>query len=291
MSKLLERPETKLFRETPVTAAAPMEIAENRIKITGTVMGVPDRTGDVIFPGAFASKVLRVWEKEGWMDVSHDWDGEPVGMPMKASVVTDESGFDTLLLECQFHTTEDAQDARTLTMERIENGKKVSTSIGFMPDYGDNVKWFENGEALAKYITDSGLDESKFDMKAIKKLGYCRAIIAIRELFEISLCNVGMHRGAKVDEAKQFSGSLGVPLVDELRAALGAVHRSLELMELRKAKGESLGKDALALVADIHTKTSQIIGEKPVVEQSSAVNDTPDFGDEINSLMLFALSN
>jgi len=71
MSKLLERPETKLYRDTPVTAAAPMEIAENRIKITGTVMGVPDRTGDVILPGACAPKGLRVWKKEGWREVSH----------------------------------------------------------------------------------------------------------------------------------------------------------------------------------------------------------------------------
>jgi phage head maturation protease len=267
-----------------------MEIAENRIKITGTVMGVPDRTGDVIFPGAFASKVLRVWEKEGWMDVSHEWDGEPVGMPMKASVVADDAGFETLLLECEFHSTEDAQDARTLTLERIQNGKKVSTSIGFMPDYGDNVKWFDTGEALAKFITDNGYDESKFDMKAIKKLGWCRAIIAIRELFEISLCNVGMHRGAKVDEAKQFSGDRGAPLIDELRMALGAVHRSLDLMELRKAEGGSLGAESLALVQSIHAKASQIIGEGTPAEKSDTAPDAPDLSDQLNSLKLFALS-
>lgn len=290
MNKLLERPETKLYRDTPVTAAAPMEIAENRIKITGTVMGVPDRTGDVIFPGAFTSKVLRVWEKEGWMDVSHSWNGDPVGMPVKATLVANQQGLETLVLECEFHADEDSQKVRMKTKERLDRGLKVSTSIGFMPDYGENVKWFDGGDALAKFITDNGYDESQFDMKAIKKLGWCRAIIAIRELFEISPCNVGMHRGAQVDEAKQFGGDRGAPLIDELRMALGAVHRSLDLMELRKAEGGSLGKDALALLANIQAKTSQIIGDETSAEKSKVAENAPDLSDQLNDLKLFALS-
>ena len=119
-------------------------LKENSIKMVASACGVLLRNGAVILPGAFPAKVLRDSVKTGWMDVSHEWDGEPIGIFDKVYMEGDE-----LIIEASFHSHEEAQMQRSIVSERLMNGKEVAVSIGYGIDY-EKVRYFENGKDLWK---------------------------------------------------------------------------------------------------------------------------------------------
>lgn len=183
-----------------VAKLAAKELSEGKIRMVASTMGNPDRIGDVIMPGAFSKKVMDGMVKDGWLDVAHNWGGEPVGMIDSVTVQGNE-----LIIEASWHTTEDAQAQRQIVSERLSAGKKVSVSIGFRPDYeNDGVKWFEKGADLLKWAEGEGYDMTLMDTAAIKKRQYCRAIKSVSELFEVSICNVGMNPRAAATESKSL---------------------------------------------------------------------------------------
>jgi len=177
------------------------EMDENgRLCGNAAVMGIMDRGQDVIFPGAF-KKVLKAFLTDGVVFVGHRWSGLPVAMPMKAV----EQG-QNLYTEAQFHSTDSAQEARTICRERLAAKKSVGLSVGFGVDYETGRMWFENGKLMAKYIEDSRDDLHLFDLKGIKECkGYCRAIFEAKELYEYSIAPIPMQRLAMATEAKQFA--------------------------------------------------------------------------------------
>lgn len=185
----MNQPLTKSFE-------AKAELKDNRLKAVVSGTGYPDRTGDVIMPGAFKNAVLRDFERNGWIDIGHGWEDLPVGFPVSAKVEGD-----SLVSEAEFHSTQRGQDARTVCMERMQAGKSVSLSIGFGPDYS-TVKWFEKGTDLLKWAKEQGYDESQLDVAAIKRLGYCRAIPQVTELYEWSIVAIGANPRAKATEVK-----------------------------------------------------------------------------------------
>lgn len=177
------------------------DIEENTLKVVASTMGTADdRSGDVIFPGAYA-KAIPGFLKNGFVAIGHEWDELPVAMPTTA----EEKGRQ-MVCEAVFHQTQKAQDARTVCMERLKAGKSVSVSVGFMPDYSeDGIKWFDTGADLLAWAIGKGYDMAGFDQPAIKKLKYCRAILKISEWFEWSIVGVGMNRGAKAIAAKSLT--------------------------------------------------------------------------------------
>ena len=84
-----------------------------------------DLAGEIVCKGAF-DKHLEKFLVEGFGAVGHDWQGLPVATPKAAR--EDAKG---LFTEFDFHSTEEAQKARTYVRERLERGKSVGLSIGY----------------------------------------------------------------------------------------------------------------------------------------------------------------
>lgn len=176
-------------------------LTENCIVGEPSVMGVLDRGGDCIFPGFF-KKALRSFLVDGFIAVGHDWGDLPVAMPTKA----EERG-NKLYSEALFHSTQRAQDARTVCKERIDNDLSVLLSIGFMIDYTspDSYKYFDGGDSLIAYAKEIGCDMDLFDTKSIKGYkGYCRGLLpgGCKDLFEWSIVPVPMNPYASATDVK-----------------------------------------------------------------------------------------
>ena len=263
-----------LMNETRLTKAfkaTQSEIAENSIRVVASTTGNIDRGGDVILPGAFKGAVLRDFERHGWIDIGHAWDGLPVAMPTSAKMSGDE-----LICEAVFHGTERGQEARQVVSERMEAGKSVSVSVGFMPDYKSAV-WFDSGDELVKWADKEGIQN--LDTKAIKSFkGFCRAIPKVVELFEWSIVTVGMNTRAKAVAVKTFSPDedSGCPLTEHLQLALGAaeeiVHRLEGLGESRASKGAHISPDHREPVESLIKRLDDVLKYLPPTT-------TPDEGE------------
>lgn len=75
--------------------------------------------------GAFV-KSLQEFLQDGFIAIGHDWYKLPIAMPTQA--VEDEKG---LLLSADFHSTQQAQEARKVMAERAAAGKSNKLSIGY----------------------------------------------------------------------------------------------------------------------------------------------------------------
>jgi len=235
-------------------------LKENTIKMAASACGVLLRNGAVILPGAFSPKVLRDSVKKGWVDVSHEWDGEPIGIFDKVYM-----DGDTLMIEATFHSHEDAQTQRQIVSERLANGKEVAVSIGYGVDY-NKVRHFESGKDLWEWCKEEGYDMSRFDKSISKEQGWCWVIPSVTELNEVSICNIGMNPSAKVLEVNSgtsdddLSGEV-LSLSDALDTALGVVERAEAVHELRKAKGSRLGDARLNQLLALQAKVSALIAD------------------------------
>jgi uncharacterized protein len=94
------------------------------ITLYAATWGGPDRQGEAIDPGAFTN--LDTFVRDGWIALSHDFAELPIATVESAT--QDAKG---LLLVCRWHSTDDAQECRTVVKERMERGKAVKCSIGF----------------------------------------------------------------------------------------------------------------------------------------------------------------
>src|SRR5947209_1094106 len=83
-----------------------------------------DRVGEIINPGAFRN--LKQFVQDGAVYLSHDMSRLPVAYPTEA--VQDSRG---LRISARWHSTPEAQAARTVVRERISAGRKCSCSIGY----------------------------------------------------------------------------------------------------------------------------------------------------------------
>jgi phage head maturation protease len=254
-------------------AALKAAISENTFVFEASTVGNPDRMGDVILPGAFSKAVMAQAIRKGWADVAHEWEGKPIGFFTSIRMEGD-----TLVMEGTFHSTSHAQDMRTIVKERQDAGKETAVSIGFSPNY-ENSPMFNSGADLLKWCEANGHDTSKLDVKAIKKLEWCRAITEVTELFECSVCNVGMNPRAKVREAKQFDGEeedRGLSLADHLDQAHGALTRATSVLELRKEEGKDLSPDRWAQVEAIHAAAKALLDAKAAPAPDPESQEAPD---------------
>ncbi len=199
----------KSFILRGVGAAAP---EGNTIAGVANVMGVADRGRDVVFPYAFRG-AIPAFLASGFVPVGHNWGGLPVAMPTKA-----EDRGRELYVEAEFHSTPEAQSAKTVVQERLGKGLAVGFSVGFWAQRAD-WNWFESGRELLKWAGDNGHDLSLFDVSGIEALGSCRGIVKASELFEFSIVSVPMNRDSGVRQIKSLLEG-GLPLSDHLLAHL-----------------------------------------------------------------------
>jgi uncharacterized protein len=90
-----------------------------------SVFGNTDRQNEVVVKGAFAT-TLPGFLKDGFGALNHEWAALPIATISEAR--EDERG---LWVKGEFHSTSDAQAARTIVRERLERGKSVGLSIGY----------------------------------------------------------------------------------------------------------------------------------------------------------------
>ncbi len=134
-----------------------------------SVFNKVDSYGDTIFPGAYKDTIPH-FLKEGFIAWSHFWD-TPI-----ATLKSAEEDHHGLYINAEFHSTDDAQRARKVAVERLDRGKTMGLSIGFLPK---EVEWPED--------TDDWY-------RGLKKI----------ELFETSLVMVPADKHAQMDEAKSI---------------------------------------------------------------------------------------
>lgn len=233
---------------------------KNTIAGAASVLGVMDRSwwNDVICPGAF-TRAIAAFRANGFVAVGHAWDELPVAMP----TVCEERG-NQLYCEAEFHTTQDAIDARTICEERMAKGLSVGLSVGFrIAD--DGCARFEKGSDLIAWAVGKGYDMSLFDVAGISAHdGECRAIAEISDLFEYSIVTVPANPSALATSMKDFKPRV-LTLADDLDAALGAVARVTDRLESLKATRDSEGKrvsaERLAQATELVTRLQSLTAE------------------------------
>lgn len=118
----MSKPETKSFD------LAVKEVGDDgTFAMYAAIFGNVDRGGDVIEPGAFTN--LDEFVKSGTILLNHRQDKAPIGLPLSAE--QDTTG---LKVTGRFHATPEAQAVRTIARERLEAGKEVQASIGYVAD-------------------------------------------------------------------------------------------------------------------------------------------------------------
>lgn len=90
-----------------------------------STFGNKDYAGEIVVKGAFV-KCLDRFKADGFIAVGHDWEGLPVATVTEAK--EDSVG---LWVKGEFHSTPEAQSARTVMKERLDRGKSVGLSIGY----------------------------------------------------------------------------------------------------------------------------------------------------------------
>ena len=162
-----------------------------------------------------------------------------------------------------YHTTGDAQDARTVAMERLAAGKKVGLSIGFT--IGDYVE-FQNGDALLEMAASMGMDLNQFDVENIRKCQReCYLLVRLAKIFEVSQVNFPAVPDSEASAVRHDFGSTpaGRSMADEIDAAHDAVDaatkRATEVFELRSSENKTLGKVSIEKLYALREALDQLI--------------------------------
>lgn len=200
------------FWEVPA-ASATLKAAEGgsgTLSGIASVMGNLDSADDVIFPGAY-TECLAEFRASGFVAANHEWDENPIAMP----TLIEQRG-NALYAECVFHSTQDAQDARTICTERLAAGLSVGLSVGFLCAYED-CQVFESGEKLLQFAQANGYDLSLFDRSGIMAhKEWCRAILRVSRLVEYSIVPIPANGKAQAIAAKSAESGLTVRDYEQL---------------------------------------------------------------------------
>lgn len=187
----------------------------------GSVFGNLDSYGDVILPGAFA-KTLQSFIDEGALLWGHEWGGQPIATVKAAR--EDATG---LWVEGEFHSTDYAQECRSIARERIERGKRMGLSIGFRTAPGGS-EWSEDG-----------------NFRVLKDL----------ILYEISLVLMPANPKAMAESVKSFQDHADAVLA----AADGILRRSRALAELRAKDGRTISQESRAKLVSLHDSLTELV--------------------------------
>ena len=179
--------------------------------------GSVDRQGDIIQPGAVQN--LDELTRDGWVALNHIQTELPVAMIDTA--IQDQKG---LLISGRWHTTEAAQNCRKIVNERMQAGKRVLCSVGYVVPF--------DGESY-----------EKIDGKTVRRLSKI-------SVYECSFVNLPANPEAEVVSAKSVS-DFTLDEFEELEAVMssdeGVIKALKRLLGLetkagRKMSGANLEK-------------------------------------------------
>lgn len=229
----------------------------------GLAYGQLDSYGTVFAPGCADADCLERFVRTGCLLSGHEWDDKPMGIITAAA--NDGSG---ITVDATFHSTEDAQELRTVIQERMDAGKTVGMSIGFrISDYIT----CRNGADLLAQAQNLGYDMGVFDSAAITaETDQCWLITRIAELAEVSVVNFASVPKSEATSIRSPNNNLGgtpdgLTLADQLTNALGAIEavttRSEEIHAIRSGENKQLGKDTLAKLTQIRDRINSLLVE------------------------------
>ena len=227
------------------------------LKGTALAYGKLDSYNTVFAPGS-ATAALPDFVANGSFLAAHDADDLAIGYIRWA--VDTGTGVE---VEVDYHTTGDAQDARTVAMERLAAGKKVGLSIGFT--IGDYVEC-QNGDALLEMAASMGMDLNQFDVENIRKCQReCYLLVRLAKIFEVSQVNFPAVPESEATAVRQDFGAAhaGRSMADEIDFARDAVDaatkRATEVYELRSSDNKTLGKVSIEKLYALREALDQLI--------------------------------
>lgn len=227
------------------------------LKGTALAYGKLDSYNTVFAPGS-ATAALPDFVANGSFLAAHDADDLAIGYIRSA--VDTGTGVE---VEVDYHTTGDAQDARTVAMERLAAGKKVGLSIGFT--IGDYVEC-QNGDALLEMAASMGMDLNQFDVENIRKCQReCYLLVRLAKIFEVSQVNFPAVPDSEASAVRQDFGAAhaGRSMADEIDFARDAVDaatkRATEVFELRSSENKTLGKVSIEKLYALREALDQLI--------------------------------
>lgn len=169
-----------------------------------------DMVNEMFVPGAFAAG-LDDFRRKGFVTIEHNLKSLPIATIADAR--EDDKG---LWIEADFHSTSVAQEARTITAERLQRGKEASFSLGFL-----------------------------FLPSDTERTGRGRMLKKAKSI-EASIANVPINEMAAVYGVKSLDLQAGLTMddhQDEVQAALsGFVTRAQGLVELREKSGRKIAQ-------------------------------------------------
>ena len=180
------------------------------------VFGNVDRQGDRIKQGAVANVEELV--KDGWIALNHVQTDSPI-----ATISTAEQDSHGLKLTGLFHSHAKAQEVRSYVKERLDRGKAVKTSIGYLVPL-DGEQYVKEGGRTIRDITKMSV-------------------------YEASFVNLPANPAAEVVSAKSLDGLSTVESEEEMSAAASAQRCQASawpenegrLQSRRRRNGESQG--------------------------------------------------
>lgn len=227
------------------------------LKGTALAYGKLDSYNTVFAPGS-ATAALPDFVANGSFLAAHDADDLAIGYIRSA--VDTGTGVE---VEVDYHTTGDAQDARTVAMERLAAGKKVGLSIGFT--IGDYVEC-QNGDALLEMAASMGMDLNQFDVENIRKCQReCYLLVRLAKIFEVSQVNFPAVPDSEASAVRHDFGAAhaGRSMADEIDFARDAVdaatRRATEVFELRSSDNKTLGKVSIEKLYALREALDQLI--------------------------------
>ena len=220
-----------------------------RFKIYFSVFGNVDRAKEIVEPGAY--KNLDEFVRSGWVGLNHQMDQLPVAYAISA--IQDAKG---LLVEGQFHSHPDAQNCRTVVLERMKAGKSVPGSVGY------------------KVISDSPDYVGNERIRRLKSI----------DLFECSFVNLPANPKAELMSAKSLEE--GGQTVDEKVLTIDSLKAWLDV---QTKAGKPLSKNNHTALKCMHQKLSEACTDmKAFLDKNnpdtSAADDGPEDEDSVKEV-------
>lgn len=214
---------------------------EFRSKDTPGAVGVANMIGGIdsywtiTHPNSPAfSESERTWTVENGAFLSqHKWGANPIGFINSVNV-----DGRNLLMDVAYHSTDDAEDSRTIAKERMDAGKSVGWSIGFDVT---RYEWFENGAKCIQALESRNEDLTLYDVEAIRAHGDDCWLMWIERIYEVSQVNFASSTG---------SGATAVRSLEFVPSDESAQIREA-LIELLGDSEELKGKSTLAIIREV----------------------------------------
>jgi HK97 family phage prohead protease len=194
--------------------------------------------------GAFL-KHLPAFLTDGFIAIGHDHYSLPIGIPTKAG--EDDTG---LWIEMDFHSTEEAQKARTVLQERLKAGKSVATSMGYVTHADEFVDIEEKslkdeGITKGRLLTEIELVEGSFVnipanpmavLTGVKSSGagdaqgYADRLITVVDAVEDMIAQTKARADMRAKEGRMLSGG-NLERLSALRSSIAALREQLSEQE------------------------------------------------------------